>query len=77
MPTYEACNTQFGICEGRGTTFVTSQINDCAAYYREQKSPMNVALIVYGIMDYCTISGQYSHITTGCLFIFRTVHRML
>lgn len=40
VPSHDICDTQFGFREGRGTTFVTSLITDCALYYIENKSPM-------------------------------------
>ena len=40
MPCSDINDAQFGFREGRGTTFVTSLINDCAAYYKNRKSPM-------------------------------------
>ena len=40
MPSPDINDAQFGFREGRGTTFVTSLINDCAAYYKNRKSPM-------------------------------------
>ena len=40
MPSTDISNCQFGFREGRGTSFVTSTINDCAAYYKAKRSPM-------------------------------------
>ena len=40
MPDNEANECQYGFTEGRGTTFVTSTINDCAAYYIDKRSPL-------------------------------------
>ena len=40
MPNHDINDAQFGFREGRGTTFVTSLINDCAAYYKNGKSAM-------------------------------------
>jgi hypothetical protein len=40
IPHNDVCDTQFGFREGRGTTFVTSLISDCALYYKENASPM-------------------------------------
>ena len=39
-PDYEANDCQYGFREGRGTTFVTSTINDCAAYYIDRRSSL-------------------------------------
>ena len=40
LPTHEVCDTQFGFREGRGTTFVTSLIHDCATFYNEKNTPL-------------------------------------
>jgi hypothetical protein len=40
MPNTNICDSQFGFRERRGTTFATSVIHDCAAYFQEKGSPM-------------------------------------
>lgn len=40
MPSPDISNCQFGFRENRGTSFVNSTINDCAAYFKAKRSPM-------------------------------------
>ena len=40
LPNDTACNTQFGFRKGRGTSFVTSLINDTASYFNSRGSPI-------------------------------------
>lgn len=40
MPDVAINDCQYGFREGRGTTFVTSTINDCAAYYIDRQSSL-------------------------------------
>ena len=76
-PGFEANDCQYSFREGRGPTFVTSTINDCATYYIDRRSSLlccslDAEKCFDGMLASCINCGHSYRFTIGCSSIVGT-----